>query len=77
MTHAVALLEVAAGRERLVPGAGEDHATKSFVIHIEAGPQLPQLESHLRVVCVGDLRTVHGDQQDVFGHPIEIEGFVG
>jgi hypothetical protein len=47
--HAVALLEIAAGAERLAPLPGQDDDAQAFEIDRKALEQLHEVEPHLRV----------------------------
>ena len=76
VAHAVPLLEIATSRECPVAGARDDHAAKTLRVQVEIAPQIPQIEAHLRIVGVGDLGTVHGDEQHVLGYLFQIKGFV-
>ena len=60
--HALALLEVAAGAERLVAGPGHDDAAIGQRVGVDRVEERQQVAAHLRVHRVGDLRPVQGQQ---------------
>jgi hypothetical protein len=55
---------VDAGAERLLPGAGEDHAA-DVVVAAQGGPQVPHLVLHLHVERVVHLGSVQRDDGNV------------
>ena len=63
--HAVALLEVAAGAERLCAAAGDDHRAQPLQIDRERLEHLHEIETHARIQRVGHLGSIERDKQDV------------
>ncbi|MGX1414304.1 hypothetical protein AB7M43_004396 [Bradyrhizobium elkanii] len=72
--HAVALLQIAPGAERLVAVSGQDHRAQPLDVGREALEQFHQIEAHLGVHRIGRFRPVQRHQQDIAITPFDLDG---
>jgi hypothetical protein len=76
LRHAVALLEIGAGAEGALAGAGEHHAAGFARLGRQPGPELVELAPHLRVEGVERLGAVQRDEQQMRLPDLEGQGLV-
>ena len=72
--HAAALLQVAAGAERLVARPGQNDAAQAFGIERDVLEAAHEIEAHLGVEGVGGVRPVQPDNRDVLLGSFQQEG---
>ena len=71
--HAAALLQIAAGAEGLVAGAGQNDAAQALGIERDVLEIAHEIAPHLGVERVGSVGPVQPDDRDVFVDPLDGE----
>ena len=77
LRHALALLQVGAGAEDAIAGAGQHDAAHLAGIIDQPRPQIEQIEPHPRVLRIADFRAVQRHLQQVRADHFGQDGFVG